>query len=430
MPLGADNPLLAPIESITDQSVFKGLVFSATLVIGHPLFYWVWTRAYPEPYESLGWRLVCTGLGAAALLAIRKWGPNDKRAQAVYSVATAVGSVGIASWFFVANGADAVWLASLAAMTMVYFSLTDWRIAIVVTPLAYALAYWLVPAFDVGVWAYPGSEVTVRAFDFKDFAVLGFCIGCSLLIRFTDRSTMVVQMRSQMRALAITAHEFRTPLAGIQLLSTALEERLNDVSDRGASKRELSEMRGLAGELRRACADANTLIDTHLANANPSKPFPRREIVDVGATVRDAIASFQRGVATTHDLVNLEVARNFAIMAESGAVKQVVVNLLSNALKAVVKRHSTAAPQQIRIRVDFINDKGRLTVADTGGGIARHDLPRIFEPFWTGDPLHGHGLGLTFVRAAVNAYAGTISIESAADTGTAIILTFSDAIVV
>lgn len=427
MPPGNYSPLLAPIESITDQSVFKGMAFSAAILVGHPLFYWIWTRGYPARYESLEWRLVCSALGGAALLALRAWGPRDGRAIAIYLVATAVGTVGLASWFFVANGADAPWLASLAAMTMIYFSLTDWRIAIVVTPLAYTLAYWLAPEFSVGVWSDPTATLSERPFDFKDSAVLAFCIGVSLLTRYTDRSTMDVQLRSQMRALAITAHEFRTPLAGMQLLSTALEERLDETAQRGASKQDLTELRGLASELRRACTDANTLIDTHLANANPSKPFPRIEAVAMGTTAADAIASFQRGVATSHELVDLEVARDFVVKAERGAIKQIIINLLNNALKAVVKRHSTAAPHQIRVRIDFSRNQGTLTVTDTGGGIARLDIHRIFEPFWSGDPLHGHGLGLTFVRAAVNAYAGTIGVESGVDTGTAITVSFSEA---
>lgn len=427
MPTGKYVPLLAPIESITDQSVFKGLAFSAALMVGHPLFYWAWTRGYPAKYESLEWRLVCSALGAAALVAIRAWGPSDTRAITIYLIATAAGTVGLASWFFVASGAGPIWLASLAAMTMVYFSLTDWRIAIVVTPLAYVLAYLLVPAMGIGVWSDPEAVLTKRPFDFKDSAVLGFCIGVSLLTRYTDHSTMDVQMRSQMRALAITAHEFRTPLAGMQLLSAALEARLGEAARHGATKRELTELSGLASELRLACTDANSVIDTHLANSNPSKPFPRRETVDMGSAVADAIASFQRGVATSHELVDLEVGRDFIIRAERGAIKQIVVNLLNNALKAVVKRHRTIAPHQIRVRIDFARGEGRLTVVDTGGGIARLDLPRIFEPFWTGDPLHGHGLGLTFVRAAVNAYAGAISVESATETGTAITISFPEA---
>ena len=418
--LGSFHPLFAPIESVKDQSLLKGEVLALALFVGHPVYYLAWSRWFPQPYENLTLRLVCSVLGALAFLAIRRYGASDPRAGVIYGVATAAGTVVLAAWFYVANGGDPVWLASLAAMTMVYFSMTDWRIAVVVTLLSYALAYLLVPALKIGAWD------TGEPFGPGDWLILGFCLGVSLLTRYTDTSMRVVQLKSQLRALGITAHEIRTPLAGMQLLSTTLEERLNEARPGRIEANELGAMRSLARELVETCRETNSLIDTHLANANPFKPFSRRDTVSVAAAAHDAVSTFRRGAGVEGPLVNVEVRRDFTILAEAGAIRQVLVNLLTNAFKAVVLRHRVAGPNQISVLVDF-DGGGRVTIADEGAGIPEQELSRIFEPFHTGDSLHGHGLGLTFVRSAVSAYGGTIAIAGNEHGGTTMTICFPKA---
>jgi signal transduction histidine kinase len=65
-----------------------------------------------------------------------------------------------------------------------------------------------------------------------------------------------------------------------------------------------------------------------------------------------------------------------------------------------------------------------ISVRDTGSGIAREDLPLIFERFYRADParqrsdLSSSGLGLAIAKAIVEAHGGTITVDSTADTGT------------
>lgn len=416
------HPLTAPVESVKDQSLFKGQAVSLAFVIGHPFYYWAWTHWFPQPYESLAWRLVCACLAAAALIAIRAFGAQDPRAGFIYGIATAAGSVVLASWFYVANGSDAVWLASLVALTIIYFSLTDWRIAIGVTLISYAAATVLVPALGIGVWQTAAPE---HPFGTRDWLILGFALGVSILSRYTDTSMRVVQMRSQMRALAITAHEIRTPLAGIQLLSTALEDRLEYVANK-PSAAEIAAIKELARELRKSCQDANSLINTHLANANPFKPFGQRETVRIAPLAQDVAANFARGVGESVDLVKVNVLRDFVVEADPGALRQILVNLLNNAYKAVMLRHTAGSSHQIAVSVTF-DAGGVILISDRGIGIPKSSLARVFDPFFTSDASHGHGLGLTYVKAAVSAYDGTIKIAGNEDGGTAVTIKFSEA---
>lgn len=417
------HPLFAPLEVVKDQSRFKSWVFAFALAFGHPIYYWAWTVLSPQPYESLGWRLLAAGLGMLALFAMLHYGIEDRKTAIAYGVATAFGTVVIAAWFYVANGGNPVWLASLAALTMLYYTLTDWRLATVVTAVAYAAAYVYVPLIQVGVWA-DGAKHPV--FDNTAWLILSFAIAMSILTRYTDMSLQAVRMRSQLGALGITAHEVRSPLASLQLLSQGLHDRLHPLHPGKVAEADLNDIKELADDLVRFCEHTHALIETQLANANPFKPFAQRAPVRIGEVAQAAVATFVRGHGTRAPLAMVSIQKDFFVTAEPGALQQMLVNLLNNSLKAVVLRHGTTVPGQISVSVDY-GGSGQLTVSDSGCGMTKAELSRIFEPFYTGDPKHGHGLGLTFARSVVVGYGGTINVSSTQGQGTTISITFPKA---
>ena len=138
------------------------------------------------------------------------------------------------------------------------------------------------------------------------------------------------------------------------------------------------------------------------------------------------VATFVRGRGTRAPLATVSIQKDFFVTAEPGALQQMLVNLLNNSLKAVVLRHGTTVPGQISVSVDY-GGSGQLTVSDSGCGMTKAELSRIFEPFYTGDPKHGHGLGLTFAHSVVVGYGGTINVSSTQGQGTTISITFPKA---
>jgi DNA-binding response OmpR family regulator/anti-sigma regulatory factor (Ser/Thr protein kinase) len=104
------------------------------------------------------------------------------------------------------------------------------------------------------------------------------------------------------------------------------------------------------------------------------------------------------------------------IEADERKVKQVVFNLLSNAVKF------TPDGGQVGITAGLDGDGVRLTVWDTGIGIAPEDQERVFEEFqqvgaWDGQAREGTGLGLALVRRFVELHGGRLSVESAIGQG-------------
>jgi cell cycle sensor histidine kinase DivJ len=105
------------------------------------------------------------------------------------------------------------------------------------------------------------------------------------------------------------------------------------------------------------------------------------------------------------------------LVGDKRACKQIVLNLLSNALKFTPEGGRVA----IAARPD--GNSVLITVSDTGVGIAARDLPRLGDPFFQARaaydrPADGTGLGLSVVRGLVGLHGGSIAIESAPGQGT------------
>jgi two-component system, cell cycle sensor histidine kinase PleC len=112
------------------------------------------------------------------------------------------------------------------------------------------------------------------------------------------------------------------------------------------------------------------------------------------------------------------------IRADERKMKQVLLNLVSNAVKF------TLPGGHVEVRGHFDPDVGIvLKVKDTGIGIARRDLDRVLQPFEQVDSAigrvhQGTGLGLPLVKAIMDLHGGSIVLESAAGVGTCVTVTF------
>ena len=111
---------------------------------------------------------------------------------------------------------------------------------------------------------------------------------------------------------------------------------------------------------------------------------------------------------------------------DADAVRQVLTNLVDNALRY------TPAGGSVTVAVRRAAGGTELTVRDTGAGIAREHLPRIFERFYRADPSRsreegGTGLGLSIVRHLVEGHGGRVAADSALGEGTTVTCWFPEA---
>ncbi len=208
--------------------------------------------------------------------------------------------------------------------------------------------------------------------------------------------------------IGTVAHELRTPLTGMRGLTEGLLDGVFRIEEAGPDLiREIRRLERLTQDL--------SLVTQAEAGVIPVVPRP----VPLAELARAACTQFERPFAHKGLTLALEVQREVQVLADPDRFTQVLVNLLSNAL-----RHTYWGG--VTVRVDGNGGTGRVEVQDTGEGIAPQDLPHVFERFYRSDQSRardaeesvGAGVGLTVSRHLVEAMGGTIQVTSTEGEGT------------
>lgn len=212
----------------------------------------------------------------------------------------------------------------------------------------------------------------------------------------------------QRRFVADAAHELKTPL-------TAMRGNLEVALRQARSAEEYREsMLTLLGEVERLIALAHSLlILAQLSGARAAmdvKPLSLEPILRDVVNDLDVLAK-DRAIKLT-----LAVRPVPMVLGEAGRLKQVLINLLDNAL-----RH-TPTGGEIAVTLAATESMAKITVKDTGPGIAPEHLPHLFEPFFRADGARargtgGTGLGLAIVKEIIEAHGGRVEVQSEVGNG-------------
>ncbi|HEY6889393.1 MAG TPA: PAS domain S-box protein, partial [Solirubrobacter sp.] len=204
--------------------------------------------------------------------------------------------------------------------------------------------------------------------------------------------------RRKTEFLAVLSHELRNPLAPIRNSIAVMEA----VPGSEAAGRAMKILRRQADHLTRLVDD---LLDlTRITHGKIELQLARLDLRQVvRETVADARDEFAQGGV---DLALFEAGDALWVDADAARVAQMVTNLLGNALKF------TPAGGRVRVRVSGDGGACQVAVRDTGVGIERGDLDRIFEPFVQVERTRrshgGLGIGLALVREMVSKHGGSI----------------------
>jgi heavy metal sensor kinase len=210
------------------------------------------------------------------------------------------------------------------------------------------------------------------------------------------------------RFLADASHELRTPLTALRgELENAVEQArpLPDLRDKVGSALE---------EVDRLAKIVQTLFAIARLDAGEAQQEWRR--FDLARLAADTAGQMSLLAKDKGISVNCNVGQEANVEGDSARVKQVVVNLLDNAIKY------TPPGGSIQINVCARGSKAVLEVADTGIGIPAGALPHVFERFFRVDEARsrgagGAGLGLAIVKSICAAHGGQVGVESAGGRG-------------
>jgi len=204
---------------------------------------------------------------------------------------------------------------------------------------------------------------------------------------------------------AIVSHELKAPLAAIQqnlfALFTELEDKLTDSQKELCArlKSRLDDVLKLVNSwLRILSVDLNKLKETF-------KP------VSVGTIISRAVETVQPHATRKNVVIQTQLPSELPrVMGDEGSLTEVLVNIINNAVKYSYPNSTVV------VRAAAGANEISIAVTDTGVGIAKEDLPFIFQDFGRGkrqpEGATGYGIGLTISRRIIEVHGGSITVES------------------
>ena len=202
------------------------------------------------------------------------------------------------------------------------------------------------------------------------------------------------------------SHELRTPLAQIRLLAELLHMGKVPTGERERSLRIIDK------EARRL----SFLVESILSFTHSQRGRLSRVRTDVATEIDEIVSGFEPLAQADGVRLTTRLARGIAADVDRGALRQVLLNLLDNAVRYGPPH------QNVTITTTSAGDTWTLEVADEGPGVPAEECDRIFAPYYrmkrdAGGAVGGTGIGLAVVRRLVQEHSGRVHVASANGNG-------------
>jgi two-component system phosphate regulon sensor histidine kinase PhoR len=281
------------------------------------------------------------------------------------------------------------------------------------------------PVRDEFIFYFPEErilEVNVNPLRETD----GEWAGVLVVLRDITVFRRLERMRSEF--VANVSHELKTPVAAVKGFSETLLAGAMD--DKETARSFLQIIYDESERLNRLIGDI-----LELSKIESKRVPPRFSPLDLGKFIEQSLRTMRGEAAKKGIRLTMEVEDDLYIEADEDRLRQILINLLSNGV------NYTQEGGEVHVKADIITpasahqgefhsgegERIRIIVSDTGIGIPKKDLPRIFERFYRVDKARsrssgGTGLGLSIVKHLVELHHGTITVESQVGVGSKFII--------
>jgi signal transduction histidine kinase/CheY-like chemotaxis protein len=339
--------------------------------------------------------------------------PPSVLASALFNTVVVVGDTIWISVALAASGRFAADFFYLYFFVLLLAAIGENLTLIVVGAVAVCGAYLYVLSLNGGAWFWGSPSLIRLPFIFTAGAFYGYLIDHT---RREERAAATAETAAVAKSsfLAVVSHEIRTPMSAVVgWTNLLLDSRLT------ADQREFAEgIRRSAEALGRMVDD---ILDFSKIEAGRIEletiPFSPRDVV---ADVMELLAggARQKGIELCY---HVDPAVPESLRGDPGRLRQVLVNLVANAIKFT-------AQGEVVVRARLVRQGARgvvvsVEVADTGVGITAEQRARLFQPFAQGDrstarKFGGTGLGLAISKQLVTLMGGEIGVTSEPESGT------------
>ncbi len=233
---------------------------------------------------------------------------------------------------------------------------------------------------------------------------------CRTINNMAEELSKTERMKNEF--ISSVSHELRTPLTSIQGWTDTMRQ-LKDPSNASFQKG----LEIISGESQRLYGMVEELLDFSRMQDGLKL---QTELLDLAAEVEDAVLLVTQRAANVqveviYDAPELPVA----IEGDKNRIRQVMVNVLDNAIKY------SFAKGKIHVNINSDNDVAIVTVKDEGRGISSEDIQLVKQKFYKGrGALRGSGIGLAVVDEIMKEHGGSLNIESEKEKGTQVEISF------
>ena len=262
------------------------------------------------------------------------------------------------------------------------------------------------------------ANIAIAPLVTRNFETVGRIV---LVDDITDRIELETQLTQAEKLSSIgllaagVAHEVNTPLAVISSYTQMLTKQLRDDTRLAPVLEKITQQTFRASEI------VNGLLNF---SRTSGAEFTS---IDLNALLHDTLVLLEHQFKTAQIKVESNLLAGLpAIKGNQGKLQQVVLNLMLNAKDAMHGR----ASQTLRVRTEHAEGRVLIRIEDTGAGIEREHLNRIYDPFFTTKTKpepgqhKGTGLGLAVTYGIMQEHAGKIHVESEVGVGTVFLLDF------
>lgn len=245
--------------------------------------------------------------------------------------------------------------------------------------------------------------------------IISLCRDITSRVRLESQVQHSAKLASIGTLAAGVSHEINNPLTVITGFTRLIRERLTQ-SNR------LETIFELLSKQEKAAARIAKIVDGLRTFSRTDSELI--EFFDINDAIKDTL-SICEGI---YEKEGLSIKTTFStvqpiIKANSGKFQQVIMNLLTNARDALSELPTGGT---ITIESAIVAENVVIYISDNGKGIAKKDLPQIFDPFYTTKaPGKETGLGLSISHAIIDSFGGKMTVESELGVGTRFILTLS-----
>ncbi|HHT9141432.1 MAG TPA: ATP-binding protein, partial [Candidatus Tripitaka californicus] len=232
--------------------------------------------------------------------------------------------------------------------------------------------------------------------------------------RDLEESRMQLMQSQKMAAIGHLssgiAHSINNPLSGINMYVDVLLKKIEEVKECAA----YSDLRNHLTEVKEAAKRCNTVVKDLLTISR--LPKPEKQPVYLNETLEHVLSV----VVPQMKLMRIQLLRELSptaprILGSSGQLETVFMNIISNAIDAMAGGGTLTVTTKHLTR----ENKVEITIADTGCGIEKEDIPYIFNPYFTTKPAgKGTGLGLSIAQLTIQSHRGSIEVDSEVGRGT------------